>query len=320
MAQLRVQLIQEIGRRFGDRRAGAEDRLGPGGIKRIIVRGGMTPPTTIMMSARPCCFELRAAAPAPASGGRRPASDTPTICTSFSTAWRAASSGVWNSGPISTSKPRSAKADGDHLLPAVVAVLAHLGDQDARAAAFVRLERVGQLADACRYSVASPDLRAVDPGDGADLGLVAAERPSPARRRSRPTVALARAASTRQLQQIARAGSAASVSASSAGSTSASSRSARSRCELVDLRCAHGRLSTLSMSMLVVARRGGICSRRRSVCWPRVDARLRARRRLLDAHLGQAGLDGLGHAAELLDLLDMAPGARAPDRAVSRST
>ena len=36
------------------------------------------------------------------------------------------------------------KAGGDDLLAAVVAVLAHLGDEDARAAAFGFLEGVGQ--------------------------------------------------------------------------------------------------------------------------------------------------------------------------------
>ena len=34
--------------------------------------------------------------------------DIPKICTSFSTACLAASFGVWNKGPMSTSKPRSA--------------------------------------------------------------------------------------------------------------------------------------------------------------------------------------------------------------------
>ena len=43
-----------------------------------------------------------------------------------------------------------------------------------------------------------------------------------------------------------------------------------------------------------------------TVCRPAVDARLRARRRLLDAPLGQPLLDRLGHAAERLDLVDMA--------------
>ena len=42
---------------------------------------------------------------------------TPTACTSFSIAWRAHSSGVWNSGPMSTSKPRSANAVATTLAP-----------------------------------------------------------------------------------------------------------------------------------------------------------------------------------------------------------
>src|SRR6187549_2376884 len=63
---------------------------------------------------------------------------TPTACTSFSIAWRAHSSGVWNSGPMSTSKPRSAKAVATTLSPRswpswpsleIIADLAHRGAQ-----------------------------------------------------------------------------------------------------------------------------------------------------------------------------------------------
>ena len=68
--------------------------------------------------------------------------ETPTACTSFSIACRAASAGVWNSGPMSTSKPRSAKAVAIDLGAAVVAVLAELRDQDARPAALLALERL----------------------------------------------------------------------------------------------------------------------------------------------------------------------------------
>ena len=39
-----------------------------------------------------------------------------------------------------------------------------------------------------------------------------------------------------------------------------------------------------------------------------IDARLRARRGFLDAQFRQAGLDGAGHAAELLDFFDVAAG------------
>ena len=62
----------------------------------------------------------------------------------------------------------------DHLLAAVVAVLAHLGDQDARAAPVLGLEAVDQLLDAVQASVHATDLRPVDPADGRNLGPVAA--------------------------------------------------------------------------------------------------------------------------------------------------
>ena len=62
----------------------------------------------------------------------------------------------------------------DDLLPAVVAVLAHLGDQDARPAAVLGLETVDQLLDAGQASVHATDLRLVDPGDRRNLGPVAA--------------------------------------------------------------------------------------------------------------------------------------------------
>ena len=53
---------------------------------------------------------------------------------------------------------------GDHLLAAVVAVLADLGDEDARPAALVRLERRDQLQHA-RDGVGHADLPLVDAGD-----------------------------------------------------------------------------------------------------------------------------------------------------------
>src|SRR3546814_11325088 len=54
-----------------------------------------------------------------------------------------------------------------------------------------------------------------------------------------------------------------------------------------------------------------------------VDARLGTGRRLLDAHLRDAGLDRLGHAAVALDLLDVRPGllgevARSEERRVGK--
>ena len=63
---------------------------------------------------------------------------------------------------------------GDHLLAAVVAVLAHLGDQDARLAALGLGERVDQLAGAGDRR-AGPGFLGVHPGDDPDLAGVPPE-------------------------------------------------------------------------------------------------------------------------------------------------
>ena len=163
------------------------------------------------------------------------------MCTSASTACWATSSGVENSGPTSTSKPMSAKARDDDLLAAVVAVLAHLGDQDARAAALGLLERVGGRRATCWTSSSPPRGAGLVPehaGDRTDRGLVAAvdllqrvgdlaDRRLGAGRvdREREQVAVQRAPARRPR-------SAELVSASSERRTSSSSRSARSRSSL----------------------------------------------------------------------------------------
>jgi hypothetical protein len=67
--------------------------------------------------------------------------ETPTICTSFSTAWRAARR-RGEQRPDVDVEAEIGEGRGDHLLAAVVAVLADLGDQDARPAALVGLELV----------------------------------------------------------------------------------------------------------------------------------------------------------------------------------
>ena len=79
--------------------------------------GGTMPPTTTAIVSG----ALRRAAPrragAPATLWPAAWLETPTTCTSFSIAWRAASSGIWKSGPTSTSKPRSAKAVAITFMP-----------------------------------------------------------------------------------------------------------------------------------------------------------------------------------------------------------
>ena len=62
--------------------------------------------------------------------------------TSFSTAWRAASAGRLEQRADVDVEAEVGEGGGDDLLAAVVAVLAHLGDQDARAAAVACVERL----------------------------------------------------------------------------------------------------------------------------------------------------------------------------------
>src|SRR4051794_40752263 len=124
-----------------------------------------------MMSSRPY---LCSSAFSSGTSVRWPAAseETPTMCTSFSIAWRAASPGVANSGPMSTSKPRSAKAEAITFWPRGVAVLAHLGHKNARAAALVVLERLHQAPHLLHGIGHAPDLPLIDARDRLDLGPV----------------------------------------------------------------------------------------------------------------------------------------------------
>lgn len=69
---------------------------------------GMMPPATTMTCSIPSFFSSSMSA---GMRVRWPAAwdETPMTCTSASSADRATSAGVWNSGPMSTSKPRSAR-------------------------------------------------------------------------------------------------------------------------------------------------------------------------------------------------------------------
>ena len=99
--------------------------------------------------------------------------ETPTTCTSFSTAWRATSSGVWKSVPTSTSKPRSANAVAITLAPRSwpswpILATSMRGRRPCSPAkrSTSRLQR--------RPLGVVVELAAVDAGDRADLGAVAA--------------------------------------------------------------------------------------------------------------------------------------------------
>ena len=145
-AQAAAQLLQHLTGGVGNNCAGTEDERRPVLLQKLVILGWNDAPATTMMSSRSCFFSsstsLRQQCLVPA-GQRTDAHHVHVVLDGL----RAASSGVWNSGPMSTSNPRSAKAVATTLAPAVVAVLPHLGDQNTRAAAFPFFELVGHHAD-----------------------------------------------------------------------------------------------------------------------------------------------------------------------------
>src|SRR5579872_3911711 len=116
----------------------------------------------IMMSSRPSFFSA-ALSSGTAVRCAAASDDTPRMCTSFSTAWRAASSAVANSGPISTSKPTSAKAEAITFWPR------------SWPAAFRVFERIDQRLHLFDPVGHGGSLAFIDAGDGFDLGAMAAE-------------------------------------------------------------------------------------------------------------------------------------------------
>ena len=122
-------------------------------------------------------------------------------------------------------------------------------------------------------------------------------------------MAFARAASMASASRLPLPSPAERVSAASAASTSFWLRSDFSRVSLSIWRRRTLVLSTLRMSIGSLVRRLVLVDADHRLL-AGIDPGLRLGRGLLDAQLWHAGLDGLGHAAELLDLLDMTPGLR----------
>ena len=128
--------------------------------------------------------------------------DTPTTCTSFSTASRAASSGVWNSGPTSTSKPRSANAVAMTLAPRSwpswpIFTTSMRGRRPSASANASTSARIRSKPSSPSYA------RAVHAGDATDRRPGGGRTPAPARRRSRRPSPARRVASIDELEQVA---------------------------------------------------------------------------------------------------------------------
>ena len=135
----------------------------------------MTPPTTIMMSGTSLRGKLglEFGHQRQMSGGkRRHADDVDVVLDRLAGAFR---------------RRRKQRADvhveaeigkgrGDHLLAAIMAVLADLGDQNPGAAAVVSLEGGGHSQGAAHSVIHLPDLLPVNARHGAGIDAVPAER------------------------------------------------------------------------------------------------------------------------------------------------
>ena len=195
-----------------------------------------------------------------------------------------------------------------------MSVLSHLGDEDARPASIIVLERLDEPAGAFDGQRHGSDLPFVDSGNRLDLRAMTAPdllecsgdladrrlrarslhgRSSrrPCRSRRRPTAPRARSAHPPRCVP-------------SAGARASRSAGRARRC----CRPSGSRSLPRPPTEAVHADDPLVAG---------IDPRLRARRRFLDLQLRNAGLDRLRHAAEGFDLLDMAPALR---EAVRRST
>src|SRR5262249_43929299 len=185
------------------------------------------------------------------------------------------------------------KRRGDHLLAAVMAVLANLGNEDARAAAFGLLECGGELLDA-RDGVRHAGLPLVDARYRLDLGLMAAEHVFERRGdladrgpgtggvdRERQQVDVAARGVARECRERLRDGLRVAL--------------ALEALELRDLKLTHRRVVDLEeLDHGLFARAMNIDADHR--LQPLVDARLRAGGGFLDAQLRQSRFNRLGHA------------------------
>ena len=214
---------------------------------------------------------------------------------------------------------------GDHLLAAVVAVLAHLGDQDAGTASLGLLELLRPCGGPPPPARAGPALLrfvAVHTGDGAHLpGVPAVDLLQ--RVGDLPDGRLRPGGVDGELEQVrvqpaappslgGRAGRVGEPAQRVASRPSAS-RSARSCSSLAFCWASTSALSTLSTSICLVGRDPVLVDADHRLP-AGVDPRLGAGGGLLDAQLRDAVVDRLGHAAVLGDLLDVRPRRGGPGR------
>src|SRR5580692_11470431 len=173
MPKPRVQRLQQRLGGVGDHRAGREDRLGTGFFQRLVVlrrhdAADYDHDITAALFAQ-LGFQFRHQRQM-RGGERGHAQNVHVVLDRLA---RGFGGGCEQRADVDV-ETEIGKGGGDDFLAAVVAVLADLGDQDARAAAFVVLELGDEFLhpfDGVRHA----DLLPVDAGDGFDLRPMPAE-------------------------------------------------------------------------------------------------------------------------------------------------
>ena len=173
MAETPVERVEQRRGGFRDHRTGREDRFGAGGLERLVIlrrdHAADHDHDVGAAVAAELGFEFRHQRQMRA-GERGDAEDVHVVLDRLARGFRRRR----EQGPDIDVEAEIGERRGDHLLAAVMAVLADLGDQDARAAAFLVLE----FGDALLHpldGVRHADLPPVDAGDRLDLRLVAPE-------------------------------------------------------------------------------------------------------------------------------------------------
>ena len=249
VAEPLVQLLQQVDGRLGDDRAGREDGGDAHVAQGLDVLGRDDAADHDHDVGRGPASPARPSARAPGSGGRRPGTRRRRRGRRRRRPRAAASAGVWNRGPMSTSKPRSAKAVAMTFWPRSWPSWPILATR-MRGGAAVGLGEGGDHGLArgdlgSRAGLAQRRRRVTAVG----VGHVAAEDRLQGVRLISPTVALARAASTDRSSRLAVARARRRSGRRAPPAYCASSRSARRRFSLSIWASRTAALSTFSIGM-----------------------------------------------------------------------
>ncbi len=173
MAEPIQQQLEQLARGLTDHRTGRVDGIGAAYPQLVVIGRRDHPAHDDRDSDRRRRRQAQPAGAAPTSGARQPAN------------WRRPHARRPRSPAVRPPRAsgtavrcrrriRDPRTRGDHLLTAIVSVLAHLRHQDSRAPSFERLEPLDEPASTCEWHRSLSNLTLVDAADRTDLSRVAA--------------------------------------------------------------------------------------------------------------------------------------------------